>query len=199
MKKLFRAIAVLPLLALGACATIVEGDDQTVTVVTDPVGAVCTLTREGGAVGVVNPTPGSIMLEKSKDDVSVICKKDGHFDETAVLSSSFQDMTIGNVIFGGIVGVVVDSASGAMHEYPASVTILLTPHGFPSAEARDKFFDERKARIEADAKTAVAKLRKNCVPDQQDCDALAAAVDKKRDEELRALEKQREAAKVEEG
>ena len=199
MQNLFRAIAVLPLLALGACATIVEGDDQTVTVVTDPAGATCKLTRKGVTVGAVNPTPGSVVLQKSKDDVSVTCKKDGHFEETAALSSSFQNMTLGNVIFGGFIGIAVDSASGAMNEYPASVTILLTPHNFPSVEARDKFFDERKARIEADAKTAVAAARKNCVPDQQDCDALAAAVDEKRDEELRALEKQREAAKVEEG
>ena len=165
----------------------------------DPTGASCTLTRKGVAVGAVTPTPGSIVLEKSKENVSLICKKDGHFDATAALSSSFQNMTIGNVIFGGIVGVVVDSATGAMHQYPASITVFLTPQSFSSVKARDKFFDGRKARIEADAKAAVAAVRKNCVPDQQDCDALAGKIDDKRDAELRALEKQREAAKVEGG
>ena len=149
-------------MAIGACATIVEGDDQTVTIVTDPAGASCTLTRKGVAVGAVTPTPGSVVLGKSKDDVSLICKKDGYFDGTAALSSSFQSMTIGNVIFGGIVGVVVDSASGAMHEYPATVTVALMPQSFPSVTARDDFFDGRKARIEADAKAAVAAARKNC-------------------------------------
>lgn len=196
MKFEFRILGVLPLVALGACATIIEGDDQTVTIASDPPGATCTLTRNGVAVGAVNPTPGSIMLEKSQDDVSVTCKKDGHLDGSAVLSSSFQNMTLGNVIFGGIIGVAVDSATGAMHEYPSGITVTLTPEIFANEEARDAFFDGRKARIEADAETAVAEARKNCVPDQQDCDALAAAVNEKRDAELGALEEERKAGKI---
>ena len=197
MKTALRIFAVLPLLALGACATIVEGGDQTVTVVTDPAGATCTLTREGAAVGAVNPTPGSVVVKKSKEDVSIVCEKEGHLDSTAKLTSDFQTMTLGNVLIGGVIGVAVDSASGAMHEYPDSITVVLTPEGFASEEARDAFFDRRKARIEADSETAVAKLRANCVPDQQDCDELAAAAEKERDAELRALEEQRKAAKVE--
>ena len=196
MKRIFRILVVPPLLALGACATIVEGDNQTVTIISDPASATCTLTRGGTAVGVVNPTPGSVVLEKSKDDVSVACKKEGHYDGAAALSSSFQNMTLGNILLGGLIGAAVDSATGAMHEYPPSVTVFLTPHAFPSAKARDGFFDRRRAQIEADARAAVARVRKNCVPDQQDCDALATAVNDKRDADLRALERQREAAKV---
>ena len=113
MQSLVRVLIILPLLALGACATIVEGDDQTVSVITDPPGATCMLTREGVTVGVANPTPSSVVLEKDSDNISVICKKSGHFDGASTLSSSFQNLTFGNVIFGGIIGVVVDAASGA--------------------------------------------------------------------------------------
>ena len=195
MKIELRIFAAFPLLALGACATVVDGTDQTVTVLTEPAGAECTLTREGDTVGAVNPTPGSVVLDKSRVDVSVACRKDGHVDGTAVLSSDFQAMTLGNVLIGGFIGVAVDTASGAMHKYPDSITVVLTPEEFASEEERDAFFERRKARIEANAETAVAELRKNCDPDQQDCDALAAKVEEKRDAELRALEEQRKAMK----
>ena len=91
---------------LGACATIVEGSDQTVTVITEPTGAICTLNRDGEAISVANPTPGTVSIDKSKDNISIICEKDGYFNGAASLSSDFKAMTFGNIIFGGVVGLV---------------------------------------------------------------------------------------------
>lgn len=112
---------------LSACATIVEGTDQTVTIITDPAGAECKLERDGVALAVVNPTPNTVQVDKSRKAITVYCQKDGFEDAAATLSSDFQGMTVGNVIFGGIVGVGVDAASGAMNEYPESITIRLEP------------------------------------------------------------------------
>jgi hypothetical protein len=36
-------------------------------------------------------------------------------------------MTAGNVVFGGIIGLGVDAASGAMNKYPDIVTVAMTP------------------------------------------------------------------------
>jgi hypothetical protein len=36
-------------------------------------------------------------------------------------------MTAGNVIFGGIVGLGVDAASGAMNKYDSGVEVIMTP------------------------------------------------------------------------
>ena len=134
---------------LGACATIIEGSDQTVTVITDPPGAVCNLDRDGITMAVVNSTPGTVTVDKSMDNIGVICKKDGHFDGASFLSSDFQAMTFGNIIFGGVIGVAIDAGSGAMHEYPESVTVVLAPESFSSANDRDAFFDRQRTRIEA--------------------------------------------------
>ena len=120
-KKMWEAL--LP--AVGGCATIVEGTDQTVTIITDPPGAVCELKRDGDVVGVVNPTPGSVPIDKSQHVVTVNCQLDGHEDAIGTLSSEFEGMTFGNILFGGIIGVGVDAASGAMHQYDDSVTIIL--------------------------------------------------------------------------
>src|SRR4051812_10109461 len=120
----------------SGCASIVEGTDQSVTVQTSPSGASCELKRDGTVIGVVNPTPGTITVDKSKNDIAVICKKDGYQDGSGAFSSEFQGMTFGNLLFGGIIGVAVDASSGAMHEYPASVTVVMAPNSFANSAER---------------------------------------------------------------
>lgn len=183
-------------LVVGACATIIEGDDQTVTVITNPPGAVCTLTREGTVVGVANPTPATVSLEKSKDNISMLCRKDGYFDNVAPISSEFAAITLGNIILGGIVGAGIDAVSGAMHQYPGSVTIILAPKSFSTSTDRDAFFDRQRARIEREAEETAEQLQQTCDEKAQDCDALARALNAARDTELRELERQREAARI---
>ena len=187
-----------PMLLLGACATVTKGTDQTVAVITDPPGSACELSREGNTIAVINPTPGSVSLEKDKDTVIVRCEKAGHFDGMETLASSFQGMTFGNVIFGGVIGVGVDAASGAMHHYPPNVTVVLPPRRFVSAEARDAFFDRQASRIETEAKAAIAEVRKTChsSDDVDGCKASVEAVEVERDAKLQALADQRKAAAV---
>ena len=124
--SLWRAALCSMLCLAGACSTIVEGNDQTVTVSTDPAGASCELRRGGQLIGVVNPTPGSVSVEKSSDDISVVCEMEGYDNAAGTFDSEFENMTLGNILFGGIIGVGVDAASGALNEYPSSVTIRMS-------------------------------------------------------------------------
>src|SRR3546814_7416283 len=97
-------------------------------------------------LAVVNPTPGTVQIEKSKDTITVRCKKEGFFETAETLDSEVQGMTFGNILFGGIIGVAVDASSGAMNQYPSSVTIALVPESFTSTTARDVFFDSASAQ-----------------------------------------------------
>ena len=83
-----------------------------------------------------------------------------------------------------------------MHEYKASVTVILPPKQFANTEARDAFFNPQMRRIETEAATAVAKARKVCQTNEQDCDALAKAIEAERDARLRELAAQKESAKI---
>ncbi len=190
-------VVLLSSLVLGACATLVEGSEQTVTVITEPPGAVCTLTRGGQTLAVANPTPNSVFIEKSKDNINIICEKEGNFDGSASLSSDFQNMTFGNILLGGVIGLAVDAGSGAMHEYPDSVTIVLPPKSFSSTTNRDEFFDRQRSRIEREAESALARLNETCDEKTQDCEGLARAIEDARDAELRELERQRDATRIE--
>jgi hypothetical protein len=122
MKK-FTALALAAL--LPACATVVEGTSDTVTLSTNPAGATCTVDRNGERIGAVPATPGSLRLGKSRHDLNVTCTKDGYQAATTTASSRFTGATFGNVLVGGLVGVAVDAASGANNRYPADVRLDL--------------------------------------------------------------------------
>lgn len=183
--------------AAVGCASIVEGTDQSVTVQTMPSGANCELKRDGQVIGVVNPTPGTVTVDKSKHDIAVICKKDGYQDASGAFSSDFQGMTFGNILFGGIIGVAVDASSGAMHEYPASISIAMAPNSFPNTMERDRFFDQRAESIRKDAEAAIAKVRQDCKSSQQKtCDEAIGKIEVARDDQLADVEVKRAQAVV---
>lgn len=146
-----RVLAMATLAAIvtlcSGCATITKGSSQTVTVNTDPTGASCTLTRDASTLAVVNPTPGSVSIAKSSTPINVLCRKTDFLDAAGTLTSQFQAMTFGNILFGGLVGVVIDAASGATHEYEPMVTITLIPALFPDYPTRDAFFDRMRETL----------------------------------------------------
>lgn len=56
-------------LLLSGCATIIEGTGQSINVTTAPPGANCTIDRAGARLGQVSPTPGTLRIDKSKNDI----------------------------------------------------------------------------------------------------------------------------------
>lgn len=196
MKFLVR-LAVLVLMAstlLGGCATLTTSASQTVTLTTEPPGAACTFKREGEVIGIVNPTPGSLSVKKSHADIDVTCVKEGFLDAVGRVGSKFQAMTFGNILFGGIIGIVVDAASGATAEYEANVAIRMTPAEFPSIEARDKFFDLQRETFVTQATQVKERISSMCQP--PDCERqLALAADEEK-AGLARIEMQRQSARV---
>ncbi len=131
-----RRFAVLALVALlPACATVVEGTSDTVTLSTTPTGATCTVDRNGERVAAVAATPASVRISKSRHDLDVTCAKKGYRPATAAASSSFTGATFGNVLVGGVVGVVVDAASGANNRYRSEVRLDLAENPSPTLPA----------------------------------------------------------------
>ena len=180
-------------LLMSGCASIVKGTSQSVTVNTDPVGATCWLSRDGKQIAAVNPTPGTVTVGKASGTISVDCKKVAYQDAAGVLASSFQAMTFGNIIFGGIVGVAVDAASGAMNEYPPMVTITMIPEEFASAADRDTFFDKMKTTFLQEADEVRQRIRKEC---GNDCEAQLKAAEEAVGPKLAEIEGRRTAARV---
>jgi hypothetical protein len=66
--------------------------------------------------------------------VQIHCTKSGFQDAEAVAPSGFEPWTLGNLVFGGLIGIGVDFGTGAVHRYPNAVSVPMTPvPGAPSA------------------------------------------------------------------
>jgi hypothetical protein len=183
--------------SLGACATIVSGTSQDIAVSTEPAGAACQLERSGIVIGTVNPTPGTIKVERNKNDMVLICKKDGYEDGKTPLISSFNGTTFGNFLLGGWVGVAIDASSGANNKYPETAYVILTPGRFSTATARDEHFARIKDKITAGALEATNKIKAECAAERKEqCNIDIKKIEDERDRQLADVEARRQSARV---
>lgn len=125
-------VAALGLLA-GGCATVTTGTTQAINVDSEPRDADCTLTRDGVDLGTVK-TPGPITIRRHASTLHVTCRKEGHEDSRVVMNARFETSSAGNFILGGVVGVIVDAASGANSRYDPYVMVRL-PSMSPADQA----------------------------------------------------------------
>lgn len=127
MKILGRVAAIGLIAMLGACSSIVEGTSQDISVNTDPQGARCEFKRQGESIGLVDPTPGEVTVDKTKHDIVVTCEKEGYQQASYLNKSDVAGATVGNAIAGGLIGWGIDSATGADNKYESSVFLELQP------------------------------------------------------------------------
>lgn len=133
MPKTFQRAAMVAVLAtlasLTGCASIMEGTGQTLSVETSDAngnviaGAHCSLTNDKGSWMVT--TPNTVVVHRSAQDLSVICKKTGIPPAAESFSSSTKGMAYGNILLGGFIGGGVDVADGAAFDYPNLLNIVM--------------------------------------------------------------------------
>jgi uncharacterized protein YceK len=126
MARVNHVICLVSILLAG-CSTIVKGTEQHISVNTPRVpGAMCQL--QSPAIGTrMVQTPANIMLPKSKHNVAVPCTAQCYSPGVSTFASHTEVMTAGNVVFGGLIGLGIDAASGAMNTYDSNVEIIMTP------------------------------------------------------------------------
>ena len=193
-RKISFLVGLVLSIAVSGCATITSGGFQTIDIRTEPEGADCRFSRDGNAVARVSPTPGPILVGKSAGSISVLCRKNGYEDTTGTIGSGFQPMTLGNILLGGIIGVVVDASTGAMTKYPDAVTFLLIPHEFRSESDRDSFFADLGQSFLSGYDEVVGRIRKSCMP--EDCERQLQAAEAGRQAKMAEIEQRRLLAKV---
>jgi hypothetical protein len=133
-------------IGLPGCATLVTDDQQSIIVTSDPPGAACQVFQGRVFAGAITQTPGAIMVGKSRHDLAINCLRAGYYPGAAVLQPHFQDMTFGNILYGGTIGLIVDTSSGAINEYPRWVSVLMKRQPVLGESPRET---ERLAEIEA--------------------------------------------------
>jgi hypothetical protein len=140
-----RILGVFALLLTSACATITTGTTQPITVVTPYAdNASCDLRDTGGGSWYLRSTPDTVVVNKGSGPMTIKCQKDGFENGTTVLNEKFQGATLGNVLLGGGIGVIVDASSGAAQEYPKDVKVYLKPKKWSSESERVQWMEEKR-------------------------------------------------------
>ena len=145
----FTRIGRLAIICLGlsasGCATVTTGTSQSVSVVTEKgvEGARCELTDSKDGKWFVSNSPGTVTVRKGDGPMTVICKKEGFNSATTMVEESFVGATLGNVILGGGIGIIIDAASGAAQQYPDQIVVWMRPEEWES-EAQRKEWEQAK-------------------------------------------------------
>jgi hypothetical protein len=123
---MYRVALLIVCFSLAGCATIVKGTTQTVAIDTPGVpGATCTIATQSGPK--VVQTPGTVVLDKGSASLPIQCTKPCYLMGSSVIPSGTEAMTAGNILVGGVIGLGVDAATGAMNKYPDMVTVSMVP------------------------------------------------------------------------
>jgi hypothetical protein len=117
----------LAAVCLSGCGTITQGTSQNITITSSPPGGHCDLNRKGEHVATLDRTPGSVKVDKTKNDILLVCTLAGYQEASINLESGYGIGTFGNIILGGGIGWAIDSASGADNKYPSSANVQFVP------------------------------------------------------------------------
>jgi hypothetical protein len=118
--------AVVGMVLLPGCATVITGTRQDIQVESQPAGAVCTFTRAGETLGSVT-TPGTLKVKRDAAPMTVVCTRADYEEQRTVMHSTMEPTTIGSAIIGGFIATHIDRGSGAANRYETSVRVNLTP------------------------------------------------------------------------
>ncbi len=119
MKKLL----VLSALGLTACASIIDGGPDTISLMTSDGSRVkAEVNSKYGMQQITLPT--FITVPKSCSDITVhVLEDEDVYPTNAIVSSSVNPWVFGNIIFGGLIGLAVDGVGGKMCTYDNSAII----------------------------------------------------------------------------
>ncbi len=122
MKKCFtNSLIILTVTALlTSCASIIHGPNQTVDFSSQPSGAKISI--DGKDYGV---TPKSLDLKRkgrlkgeisTKKEYAVKVEMEGFYPYEIKIKREMDGWFLGNILFGGLIGIIVDASNGAMYK-----------------------------------------------------------------------------------
>lgn len=115
MKKILIAASLASVMLTTGCATIVNDDYVQIPVTTVPSEA--SIEVNGSSY----QSPAIVPVPRGQGDFVMKISKDGYQPVSIFLNQSLDGWVWGNVIFGGIIGLVVDFATGDAYDISPDV------------------------------------------------------------------------------
>lgn len=140
MKRILAAS--IAALALTGCATIFEGGTQAVTFKSVPESAGIAITNRAGEKIHAGTTPVTLTLKRGagyfKSEIyNVKIEKEGFKPKELTVTGSVNGWYIGNLLFGGLIGMlIVDPITGAMYDLaPETISASLDAMDMKTSDA----------------------------------------------------------------
>jgi hypothetical protein len=163
LKQMFVMATVGACAALAGCATIVHGGPRPISVGSSPSGAKVSIYDRSNVLVQTNTTPFVAQLNTKYgyfkgQTYRLVFELPDHANAEVKLDSSLSGWYFGNLIFGGVIGMlIVDPLTGAMYN--------LTPEKIeqPLSPAQAQVIRERKGLLVVLASQATAHERAQMV------------------------------------
>lgn len=110
MRKLISSLLVLSFFIFCSCATIISGSRQTVRFTSNPSAATVFINEVE-----IGKTPVFKSLKRNQE-YDVVIKLDGYQPYHTSLVRQFNEWFLGNIILGGLIGLVIDPITGAIYK-----------------------------------------------------------------------------------
>lgn len=110
MKIIFKSIVLSAVLLLSSCATIISGSRQNVEINSEPSAAQVYINEIE-----IGNTPVQKNLKRNQV-YNLVLKLDGYETYETKLERKFNAWYIGNIVFGGLIGIIVDPITGAIYK-----------------------------------------------------------------------------------
>lgn len=119
-----KLVCLASVMGLSGCASVLTGDVQSVRVSVSckdqEIRTYCTISNNTGRWSVL--TPANITVGKSAQPLSISCR--GLLGTTKWRMDSSPNIAMaGNIVFGGVVGAVVDHGTARGYGYPALIDL----------------------------------------------------------------------------
>lgn len=122
MGKLFFSsiTGIVSIILVTSCASIIHGPTQTVNFASQPTGAKITI--DGKDYG---NTPRTVDLRRkgrlkgeisTKQSYSVRIELPGYYPYDILIKREMDGWFLGNLLFGGLIGIIIDASNGAMYK-----------------------------------------------------------------------------------
>ncbi len=116
-----RLIAIFICLVFSSCASIINGPDQEITILSKPSGADVAI--DGEEVG---KTPSTVRILRASDHV-VTLSMEGYHVQTTELTRELSGVSVFYLLPGGLLSMAIDSSKGAAYGFIDKVDVELMP------------------------------------------------------------------------
>lgn len=137
-----RLVMIASLAVLPACATLTHKSAHHLSVITD-VSADCVFSDKLGPRHF--HAPGVVMAEPSDAPATITCTRKGYKPASTAVDTHMNGMVLGNLLFGGLIGLAIDAGSGNASSYPEQVYLFLEPEKFASEADRLEWLARKRA------------------------------------------------------